>query len=89
MLNYAGEVGWVRQAHSCLCSDNHDSSAYYWCYDHRNRNRSRFFNWKSNRNRIFRASRQTICPLKHWIAYRGPRRASKDRPLSAALSVGI
>jgi len=24
--------------------------AYYWCYDHRNRNR--FFNWKSNRIEI-------------------------------------
>jgi len=40
-----------------------------------------------NRNRIFHASRQTICPLKHWIAYRRRRRASTDRQHTAARAV--
>ena len=40
---------------------------------------------ESKRN--FRAYCQTICPLKHWIAYRRRRRASTDRPHTAARAV--
>jgi len=42
---------------------------------------------KSNRNRIFRASRQTICPLKRWIAY-WRRRASTLQPTDHTLQRG-
>jgi len=82
-------VVYNRLRRRCWSSVQDRSSHSYWCYDHRNRNRNRFFNWKSNRIEIVffvhPVKRFVQCPLKHWIAYRR-RHASKDHTLQRGRS---
>ena len=76
-------TAYTAVACSCSVANGYDTGCLLMLRSSKSKS---FFKLKieSNRNRIFPASRQTICPLKHCITYRRRRRASKDRPLTAA-----